>query len=46
LPQKQQLIERQQEDPGSEERTEIEGLIAKIDTALNFLDKDPGTGIG
>jgi hypothetical protein len=44
LAQKQQLIERLQENPGPEEREEIERLLEKIDTALSFLDEaGPGT---
>jgi hypothetical protein len=38
LQQKQQLIERLQEEPGPEEREQIERLLAKIDRALDLLD--------
>jgi DNA-binding MarR family transcriptional regulator len=34
LAQKRQLIERLQEDPGPEEREQIEQLLAKINRAL------------
>jgi hypothetical protein len=39
LEQKQELIERLHEDPGPEERDEIERLLGKIDTALDLLDE-------
>ena len=43
LAQKQQLLDRLQEDPGPHERDEIERLLAKIDTALSLLDeRGPG----
>jgi hypothetical protein len=42
LTQKRQLIERLQEDPGPEEREQIEQLLAKIDKALDLLD---GAGV-
>ncbi|WP_201449804.1 hypothetical protein [Bradyrhizobium sp. Ai1a-2] len=45
LAQKQQLLERLQEDPGPNERSEIERLLEQIDTALNLLDED-GSGEG
>jgi hypothetical protein len=38
LAQKQQLLERLQDDPGPNERAEIERLLEQIDTALNLLD--------
>ena len=38
LRQKQQLIERLQEEPGPEEREQIEQLLAKINRALDLLD--------
>jgi DNA-binding MarR family transcriptional regulator len=38
LEQKQQLIERLQEDLGPEEREQIEQLLAKINRALDLLD--------
>jgi hypothetical protein len=40
LAQKQKLVERLQQDPGSGERDQIEHLLAEIDEALNFLDQD------
>ncbi len=43
LARKQQLLERMQEEPGPNERDEIERLIAQIDTALAALD-DAGPG--
>ncbi len=44
LAQKQQLIERLEGNPGTEERNEIERLLEKINTALYFLDEaGPGT---
>jgi hypothetical protein len=43
LAQKRQLIERLQEDPGPEEREQIEQLLAKINRALDLLD---GAGAG
>ena len=43
LQQKQQLIERLQEERGPEEREQIEQLLAKIDRALDLLD---GAGTG
>lgn len=39
LMQKQQLRERLHNNPGRNERAEIEGLLAKINTALNFLEE-------
>ena len=42
LAQKRQLIERLQEDPGPEEREQIEQLLAKINRALDLLD---GAGV-
>ena len=41
LAQKQQLIERLEENPGPEERDEIERLLEKLDAALDSLN---GTG--
>ena len=38
LAQKQQLLGRLEQNPGDNERAEIEALLAKIDTALNLLD--------
>jgi hypothetical protein len=43
LSQKKQLVERLQEDPGPEEREQIEHLLAKINKALDLLD---GAGTG
>jgi hypothetical protein len=44
LAQKQQLLERLQDDPGPNERAGIEQLLEQIDTALNLLDEaGPGT---
>lgn len=42
LAQKQELLQRLEQKPGSSERKEIEQLLAKIDTALNLLDAGPG----
>jgi hypothetical protein len=39
LVQKQQVIDRLQENPGPQEREELERLLEKIDTALSFLDE-------
>jgi len=39
LAQKQQLLERLEEGPGPNERDQIQGLLARIDTALNLLDE-------
>jgi DNA-binding MarR family transcriptional regulator len=38
LEQKQQLIERLHEDPGPEEREQIEHRLEQINTALDLLD--------
>ena len=44
LAQKQRLLERLEEGPGSHERDEIERLLAEIDAALDLLDESgPGT---
>jgi hypothetical protein len=43
LAQRRQLIERLQEDPGPEDREQIEQLLAKIDRSLDLLD---GAGAG
>ena len=40
LAQKQKLVERLRQDPGPNERDQIERLLADIDEALNFLDQD------
>jgi hypothetical protein len=43
LARKQQLLQRLQEDPGPQQRDEIERLLAQIDIALNLLDESrPG----
>jgi hypothetical protein len=42
LEQKQQLVERLQEDPDPEERERIEQLLAKINKAFDLLD---GAGV-
>ena len=42
LGQKQQLVERLQEDPGQEERERIEQLLAKINKAMDLVD---GAGV-
>jgi hypothetical protein len=39
LARKQQLLERLQENPGPHERDEIERLLARIDTALDYLEE-------
>jgi bifunctional ADP-heptose synthase (sugar kinase/adenylyltransferase) len=39
LAKKKQLIERLDEEPGPEEREQIEALLAKINTELNLLDE-------
>jgi len=44
LAQKQQLLERLQEDPGPNEREEIQRLLAKIDEALTLIE-EAGLGI-
>jgi hypothetical protein len=38
LARKQKLLERLQENPGDNERDEIERLIAQINTALDLLE--------
>jgi hypothetical protein len=43
LARKQKLLERLEENPGPNEREEIDRLLGKIDTALNLLDPT-GTG--
>lgn len=40
LAQKQQLMEQLQNDPGPNERNEIERLLTKIETALSLLGPD------
>ncbi len=44
LAQRQQLIDRLDENPGSEEREEIERLLEQINAALDSL-ADAGPGI-
>ncbi len=39
LARKQQLLERLQEDPGPNEREQIERLLEEIETALELLDE-------
>jgi uncharacterized protein Yka (UPF0111/DUF47 family) len=39
LARKQQLLERLQEDPGPNEREEIERLLEQIDNALDLLEE-------
>ena len=47
LAEKQQLIERLEQNPGAQEREEIERLLEKIDAALNLLDEaGPGSNNG
>lgn len=42
LAQKEELLGRLEQVPGPNERAEIEQLLAKIDAALNLLDRaDP-----
>jgi hypothetical protein len=42
LAQKQELMEQLENDPGPNEREEIERILAKIETALSLLDaEDP-----
>jgi hypothetical protein len=43
LEQKRELIDRLHQDPGLEEREQIEQLLAKIDRALDLMD---GAGTG
>ena len=39
LAQKQQLLERLEQDPGPNELAEIERLLEQVDAALNLLDE-------
>jgi len=39
LAQKQKLLERLQERPGSNEHDQIQRLLAQVDDALNLLEK-------
>jgi hypothetical protein len=41
LGQKYQLIERLQEDPGPEERGQIERLLEQINATLDLLEDEP-----
>ena len=41
LAQKEQLLERLHNQPDQQERSEIEQLLLKIDTALQFLEGTP-----
>jgi hypothetical protein len=44
LARKQQLLERLKQDPGPNERAEIERLLEQVNAALNLLDEaGPGT---
>ena len=38
LAKKQELIERLQEDPGSEEREQIERVLEQVNAALDLLE--------
>lgn len=38
LARKQQIVDRLQEDPGPNERAELERLLQEIDSALNDLE--------
>lgn len=40
LAQKEQLMERLARDPGPNERKEIEALLAKVETALTWLESN------
>jgi DNA-binding MarR family transcriptional regulator len=42
LEQKKEMIDRLQDDPGPEEREQIEQLLAKINRALDLLE---GAGV-
>ena len=44
LARKQKLLERLQENPGPNERDEIERLIAQINTALDLLEAPDESG--
>jgi hypothetical protein len=41
LTQKQQLLARLEEDPGPNERAELERLLEKVDAALSSLEPAP-----
>ena len=38
LAQKEELLKRLEQTPDDNERAEIEGILTKINTALNYLD--------
>ena len=42
LARKQKLLQRLQEDPGPNERDEIESQLAEIEEALDLLDEGAG----
>ncbi|NOJ48247.1 hypothetical protein [Bradyrhizobium archetypum] len=42
LAQKQQLLGRLEEDPGPNERAELERLLERVDAALSSLEPAPG----
>ena len=42
LAQRQQLLRRLEEDPGPNERAELERLLEKVDAALSSLQPVPG----
>ena len=44
LEQKQQLIERLEENPGPEEREQIERLLEQVNAALDWLDEAGPSG--
>ena len=44
LEQKQQLIERLEENPGPEEREQIERLLEQVNAALDSLDEAGPSG--
>jgi hypothetical protein len=44
LARKQTLLDRLQNDPGPQERDEIERLLAQIDIALDLLDRSGQIG--
>lgn len=44
LARKQALLERLENDPGPNEREEIQALLAQIETALNLLEPRDAAG--
>ncbi|MCA6121236.1 hypothetical protein J6500_04850 [Bradyrhizobium sp. WSM 1704] len=44
LARKQALLERLENEPGPNEREEIQALLAQIETALNLLELGDGAG--